>query len=234
MAGLLPLIAYAPNNFEPEVRSLVELLENQAIEGGFAVWPELLDWGAWWLGYATGAFALFHESWPALVPLLKATFANVNEYERHLIEPVRENIGQELGKLVMARFSGTDWMSPRWEHLLWSLSNNRVLQERWPEFLQGKEPKVPALANFDFLVSLRVGLEGEEALAYWMIYRGGGVPLARRLRNDSRYREEIADLLDTDSISFLADVNEAVPGRVRLAGRGFSESAALSALLADQ
>jgi SIR2-like domain len=234
LAGLLPVIAYAPDRVEPEVRSLVELLENQPIEGGYAAWPELLDWGTWWLGYATGAFALFHESWSALAPLLRAKFANINEYERHLVEPVRENIGHELGKLAMARVSGTNWMSPRWEHLVWSISNSRVLQERWPEFLRGDEPKVPGLANFDFLVSLRVGLEGDEVIAYWLIYRGGGVPLARRLRNDRRYQAEVADLLGAEPTGFLSSVDAALSGKVQLAGNGWGESGALNVLLADQ
>lgn len=166
--------------------------------------------------------------------MLKARFANFNEYERHLVQPVRESIGHDLGKPVMARVSGTNWASPRWEHLVWSLSNSRVLQERWPEFLRGEEPKVPGLANFDFLVSLRTGLEGDEAVAYWLIYRGGGVPLARRLRNDPRYRTEVAEVLETEPAGFLAAVNAALPGKVQLAGNGCGESGALNVLLADQ
>ncbi|HKB50375.1 MAG TPA: SIR2 family protein [Solirubrobacterales bacterium] len=234
LAGLLPVIAYAPSKFESEVRSLIDALESRPLEGGFTAWPELLDWGTWWLGFAAGAFALYHESWLALAPLLAAKFSNFNDRERHLVEPVRESIGHELGALVMARFSETNWMSPRWEHLSWSLLNCRVLQERWPEFLQGREPRLPALVNFDLLVTIRIGLDGGSPIAHWLIYRGGGVQFARRLRNDPRYRNSIIETLGADPDGFIETVGAALQGNLRNPGNGFTESGALNVLLADQ
>lgn len=58
LAGFLPLIVYAPELFDREVRSLVDLLENRPIEGGFTAWPELLDW-------ATGGSVISAEPSPS-------------------------------------------------------------------------------------------------------------------------------------------------------------------------
>ncbi len=234
LASLLPVIAYAPDQLEPEVRSLVDLLEGRPVEGGYTAWPELLDWATWWLGYVMGAFAISQEAWPVLQSLLSARFTEVNVYERHLVEPVRENISLSVGASVMARFSNTKWMSPRWEHLIWSVSQSAVLQKRWPELLQGEEPKVPALADFDLLVSMRESLEGETAWAYWLIYRSGAVRFARRVRTDGPYRAAIAGVLEVAANNFFESVGTALREHVRLAGNGFSSSDALNVLLADQ
>lgn len=228
LASLLPVIAYAPESFEREVRSFVDLLENRPIESGITAWRELSEWATWWLGYACGAFALFQESWPVLAALLPATFSKWNGTEIRLIDPLRENVGHELGKLVMARLSDTNWHSPRWEHLFWSLSNSPVLKEHWPEFLQGQDPRFAALGNFDFLVSIRMGLDGDAPIAYWSMSRRGAVPIARRLHGDSRYRTEVAKVLGVkpDELITLAPIvlqNIQIPGR-------FSNSDAVSVL----
>jgi hypothetical protein len=234
LAGLLPVLAYAPDRFAPEVRSLVDLLEGRPVEGGYSAWPEFLDWSTWWLGYVAGAFALSQEAWPALKPLLDARFTEINDYQRHLVEPGRGDVSRSVGALVMARFSETRWMSPGWEHLIWSVSQSAVLRERWPEFLQGEEPKVPALADFDLLVSMRESLAGETAWAYWLIYRGGGVRFARRIRTDPRYRAAVSGVLGVAENDFLELVGPALKEHARVAGNGFSSSGALNVLLADQ
>lgn len=199
LASLLPVIAYAPEHFEREVRSLLDLVENRPLEDGYTAWRELSEWGTWWLGYACGAFALFQEAWPALSVLVPATFSNRNGARRGLVAPVRESIGHDLGAAVMRRFSESKWLVPRWQHLEWSLLNCAVGKERWPEFLEGEQPRFPALPNFDLLVSIHFGLEGGSVLAQWSMYYGGGEQLARRLRDDSRYREAVAEVLGVDA-----------------------------------
>jgi hypothetical protein len=211
LASLLPVIAYAPEQFEREVRSLIDLVENRPLEDGYTAWRELLEWGTWWLGYASGAFALFQEAWPALAALIPAVFANRGRTRRRLIAPVRESIGHDLGAAVMRRFSEQKWLVPRWQHLEWSLSNCAVLKERWPEFLEGEEPKFPALPNFDLLVSISFGLEGGSVLAHWGMYYGGGEQMARRLRDDSRYLEAIAEVLGVNAYELVDKAATVLP-----------------------
>lgn len=197
LGSLLPIIAYAPESFRQEVRSMVDLLESRPIVNGPTAWPQLMDWATWWLTYATGAFALFLEAWPALVAILDAQFGPGRRGRGRLIAPVRESVGHDLGKLVMARLSEQGWLEPRWEHLKWSLSHCAVLRERWPEFFQG-DPEFRALLNFDLLVSSSYAVAGVGVSAYWSVHWQGGEQLARRLRDDDAYRETIAGILDFD------------------------------------
>ncbi len=229
LASLLPGIAYAPESFEREVRSFIDLLESRPIEDGYSAWPELSEWATWWLGYACGAFALFQESWSALAVLLPATFSNWNGAARRLIHPLRENVGHELATAVMARINDRNWLAPRWEHLYWSLTNSPVLKERWPEFLQGKDPRFAALSNFDFLVSVSFGLDGGDPVAYWSMSHRGGVPVARRLRSDPRYRAGVSKVLGVEEDELLTLAPNALQN-IRSPG-GFSNSDAIYVLV---
>jgi SIR2-like domain len=230
LASLLPVIAYAPDRFAREVRSLVDLLESRPIVNGPTAWPQLMDWATWWLTYATGAFALFLEAWPALEAILDARFAPGRGGRGRLIAPVRENVGHDLGALVMGRLSETNWLIPRWEHLKWSLSHCAVLRERWPEFFQG-DPDFRALLNFDLLVSASFALGGTEVLAHWSMHWQGGEQLARRLRDDDAYRVIVADLLDFDPDELVEKLSETLPS---MRFPDFANSDAINVLRGEQ
>lgn len=228
LASLLPLVAYAPDAFEDEVRALCDLVESVPLEGGPTAWPELADWATWWLGYAAGAFALSLMSWEPVKSLLAASFTTRNDRRRFLVEPVRESVGVDIGKLVMARFSDSKWLVSRWEHLVWSLRESYVLVERWPEFLQGEKPPREMLNDFDLIVSIRHGLLGDEPLAHWGMDYDGGVRAARRIRNDARYRAAISECLDRDPEQFIEEAGAALK---QARAPQWNESRAIEALL---
>lgn len=231
LACLLPVIAYAPDQFEREVRSLIDALENRPLEDGFTAWRELLDWATWWLGYACGAFALFEESWAALSALLSARFSTWNDQQMFLVDPVRESIGDELGASVMARLSPQRWRVSRWEHLIWSLNNCQVLQERWPEFPRSGDGKLPALANFDFIVSLSIGLKEGRPVAHWSMYHNGAEQIARRIRMDPGYRAAVESALDLNVGGLMSMAQEALE---KAHFPDFRNSKAIQVLLADR
>src|SRR5260221_5996396 len=233
LAAMLPVIAYAPEVFEREVRSLTDLLENQPIEGGFAAWRDMIDWATWWLGYASGAFALTQESWPALNALLSARYTTWSERERYLVEPVRESIGHNLGAVVMRRFSESRWIRPRWQHLIWSLHEASVFQDRWPEFLRGKSPPREALSDFDFLVTLRRGMEGEQPLTHWTLGDNEAVRPARRMKSDPKFRSAVAELLGVESEK-LIDTAKAALANLQRAPQAFGGEEAIRTVLADE
>jgi hypothetical protein len=233
LASLLPVIAYAPEAFEQEVCSLTDLLESQPLEGGYTAWPELADWTTWWLGYACGAFALLQEAWLPLGSLLQAKYSNRMEKANiSLIAPVRESVGEEIGKHVMARFSSSRWIVSRWEHLVWSLRECVVVRERWPEFLRGENGPRPALADFDFLVTLRTGSEEEAPLAHWTLAHEEAVKLARRIRNDPRYQAQIAKALDIGEQNFVETATSAL-SRLFRPPSAFGGNEAIRALLGE-
>ena len=228
LASFPPLIAYAPKAFEDEVHVLGNLVESVPLEDGPTAWRELADWATWWLGYAAGAFALSLMSWEPVKSLLSASFTTRNERQRFLIEPVRESVGMDIGKLVMARFSDSNWLLPRWEHLVWSLGESHILAERWPEFLQGKNPPREMLNDFDLIVSIRDGLQGGQPLAHWSMNYDGGVQAARRIRNDKRYRTAISECFDRDPEQFIEEAGTALK---QARAPQWNESSAVEALL---
>jgi hypothetical protein len=230
-ASLLPLIAYAPNDFNREVRSLIDFLEVQPLEGGYRAWSELADWASWWLSYACGAFALSVEAWVPLGVLFDAMFTSPRGNQRFLLEPVRESVGADLGRVVMARFSESRWLVPRWEHLVWSLRESQVISKRWPEFLQEDSPR-SALNNFDFLVSIRRGFDGSRPpLAHWGMSYDGAVAIARKLQADESYRQSVAPLLDVESSELIERAGEVLKGIEVPQG---CESSAIGVLVGDR
>jgi hypothetical protein len=232
LASLLPLIAYEPKSFEPEVGSFVDLIENQPIEGGYTAWREMVDWAVWWLSYATGAFALSLESWAVLEALFSARYTTWSERERRLVEPVAESIGHNLGAVVMRRFSESRWISPRWEHLIWSLRETSVFTERWPEFLRGKSPPRESLADFDFLVTLVRGKEGAGPLTHWTLGDGEGVRPARRIKNDPKFRAAVGAILGVGPDEVIDTAKDAL-ANLKRAPEAFGGEEAIRALLGD-
>jgi hypothetical protein len=234
LASLLPVIAYAPEAFAQEVRSLTDLLESQPLEGGYTAWPELADWTTWWLGYACGAFALLEEAWVPLGNLLQARYTNRREKEDvPLVTPWRESVGNEIGQYVMAKFSSSNWLVPRWEHLVWSLRECEVIQERWPEFLRGEKGPRPALSDFDFLVTLYEGIQGGAPLAHWTMGDMEGVRPARRIRNDPRYRSEAAQAFGLDAEVDLVEIAPEALSRLQRVPGSWGGDEAIRALVPE-
>jgi hypothetical protein len=235
LSGLLPLIAYDVESFGVEVRSITELMEPQPVVGGFTFWPELADWSTWWLAYASGAFAMRLDRVEALDPLLSATFTTGNDYTQRLAEPVRESAGHSMAEVVMARAENQSWAIPRYSHLIWSLKQLDVLKERWPEMLEpDEEQPSECVDDFDFLVTLRCGLEsGRPPLAQWSMRHAGAVKLARRLRRDGAYRAQVAAALGFEPGEFFDRAAESLANYQRPTNT-FADSTADQILLEDQ
>ncbi len=215
LGGLLPVIAYDPGDFRRELRALLGFLESRPLVGGYTAWPELADWASWWLAYACGAFALSIESWEPLRELLDAAFTSQRDRQEYLLEPVRESVGQELGRLAMARVNDSNYLVSRWEELVYSLGESELLAERWPELVMGEDSLRSQLNDFDFLVTLRRGIDGRrEPLAHWAMNYEGGVPLARRLRADADYRRAVAPALGVNADDLIERAAESLK-RVR-------------------
>lgn len=231
LGGLLPLIAYAPEGFGREVRAMADLLESRPLVSGYTDWPELANWAVWWLGYSCGAFALAEEAWPALTTLFQGTYTTLNEKKRLLIEPVGESVGERLGHLVLARVNDKNWRAGRWQQLLWSLGQSTIIKERWPESLRGKEPGREVLCDFDFVLTIRYGENGEKSLAHWSMYDGAGVRVARRIRDDPRFRAAVSEAIGVDPENFMEAAARALDN-LHLPGH-FSNSEATRVLFED-
>jgi hypothetical protein len=234
LAGLLPLIAHEAGDLRREVRAMVEVLEDKPSNEGSG-WVDLIDWASWWLGTAVGSFALFVEAWAPLRLLVEANVSEIGGRQRDLIDPGRWDNGGEISKIAMNRVSETDRLTPRWDHLNWSLGRSPVLKERWPEFLRADGKRLPAVANFDFLISMRDVLEHDGASAYWKTYYNGGLQIARRLRTDGDFLAEVVDLLGAAAIGdFLETVGAALKEKAHPIIPSYPESVAVEELSTER
>jgi hypothetical protein len=211
LGALLPLVLYSPELLTSELRTMSRMLEARPLREGYTAWPELADWATWWLGYACGAVALAEERWGALSALLSASFATRAGRRRSLVEPVRESVGIDIGRVAMGRLSDSRWLVARWEDLVYCLGESVLLHERWPELVAGEGEPRGILNDFDFLVSLARGAEERQgALSHWSMNSNGAVRLARRIRDDEHYRAQVADLLQFALASFDTEARKAL------------------------
>jgi hypothetical protein len=120
-------------------------------------------------------------------------------------------VGADIGRVAMARLSDSRWLVPRWEDLVYCLSESLLMRERWPELVTGDGEPRSSLNDFDFLVSLARGSsEGRGPLAHWSMNYDGAVSIARRIRDDAPYRARVAEVVQFDLADFDAKAQPAL------------------------
>lgn len=211
-AALLPIALYDKTRFASEIGRIARALEGRPRAGGYAVWLELPEWAATWLGYLCGALLVRLDRFDALTPLLETTWNDAN----NLVQPVIWLPGEASQAL------GRRWSSPRAVSsgsplggsflTRMSVSDMDWLQERYPELVGENEPR-GSMAQFDVLLCIRYALMDHRAAAFFEL--GGDAPttLALRLHRDARLRDQLAAALGLS----LEQFDEKAPDALRAA-----------------
>ena len=226
LAGLLPLALYSPDRFGEEIRSLADFKERQPLHGGYTFWPGTVDWVIWWLGYTLGAFALRHNRLDTIAALLAEEASDRYGTREPLVQTIPGSGGYEIGKAVMARDSNKQWLSPAWEALNRAIAESEFIAERYPEYLSGEHEPRASLEDFDFVVSIAMGLRSHRAAAHWKMTHSGAEAFARRLHHDARYRGQLAQALGVSLEDFDAKAVDALNAARSTAEFGSNSSAA--------
>lgn len=197
------------DSFGQELNALGELPGRVPQVGGTVFWTHLVDWVLWWLGYALGAFALCDRRPQALRPLFQARAVDRFGPGRPLVESTPGNSGHEVGTAVMATVDdGQQWFAPAFESLLRDLEASELLRESYPEFVTPDDEPKRSLVDFDFVLSVALGIAQHRAIAHWTMYSQISAEFARRLYGDARMRTMVADAMGLS----LEEFDQQAPG----------------------
>jgi hypothetical protein len=202
LASLLPLVIHDIEALDAEVEQLGELKERVPQRDGPTFWADLVDWCWWWLGYTVGAFAVRQRHLGVLKGLLAARAIDRHHASEPLVQSIPGGTGHEIGTAVMAAQSDTKCLVPAFESLRGDLGTSELLREQYPEFASTAEEPLRSLTQFDFIVSIHLGLQDFRAVGHWTIYNQVADDFARRLHGDVRLRTTLAQALGVELDDF--------------------------------
>ncbi len=146
----------------------------------------------------------------------------------------------------MAQDDDHDYFAPDWEALKRDLRASALLRERYPELVAGDEEPSRSLTEFDFVLSIALGIREDRVVAKWSMSGRYADAFARRLYADTRLRARVAEAIGEEISGFdqkasaLSLRGGRLPARLPLAarrraatartGRGHGGSAARAAL----
>jgi hypothetical protein len=211
LLGLLPLVDYAPEVLDAELSHLAALGERRPRASGSVFWIRSAEWAWWWLTHALGAYAI--RSWrPRAMRALLDARAVERDKARPLAAGQPGETAQLIGRVMCppAR-EGHYWPHPEWQYLASSIAASEALAARYPELVSGDGEPNRVLGEWNFVLTLALGLRGEGSNAYWSVSPGAAQDLARRLYVDRRQRRELAeDVLAVDLEDLEARAGEAL------------------------
>lgn len=192
LLGLLPLVDYAPERLDEELRDLSALGERRPRASGLVFWIRAAEWPWWWLTHALGAYAVRGWRPRAMRALLDARAVELDK-ERPLAGGFPGETAFNVGKVMCppAR-EGYYWPHPEWHYLATWLRDSDPVASRYPELVSGEGGAKRALGDWNFILALALGLRGQGSVAYWSLSPGGAQEVARRLYIDRRLRGQLA------------------------------------------
>lgn len=206
LASIIPLAVHQPEELEAAVTHLAGAIERQPVRGGYTHWLHPAQYGAWFIGYATGALLVRLGRWRALGALLTTTYQD-DGYTERLLYDVGPT-GRGIGDLHQAD-GNTRFIAPYWEHLHTALSGFDWLVERYPELFSGEDQPRANLSAFDLIAFAVAGARGDRVLGYWSMSRGGTVEdVARHAHHASGVLEMLAGWSGTDVEEFKGAISE--------------------------
>jgi hypothetical protein len=190
LAALLPLVEHRSALLAEQGAQMARVVE-RAHRQAPTIWPQLGQWAIWWIVQAMGAYAVATGNYPVVGELLRTRIEQEKRGSVASMHPTK--IGITVVEQALKKSSGQKWSAPEWQHLIERLPASGFLAERYPELLG--EPGVTRWLNdFNFLVSYAAVRAGESfVVGYWGMYHEGAVVLAKRLKDDPAFRDELCE-----------------------------------------
>jgi SIR2-like domain len=213
LATLLPLVLHDAELFADEFAGLTDFVANQEPPNGLTFWFEGVNYAAWWLGFAIGAFAVRERRLGALRPLFTAEIRNpYGRDARALVGSVPGETGDKIGHVVMSKRSEKRWIAPWFQALKLDLDELALLRERYPEWVEREGELNRTLVHFDFLLTMALALAHRRAIAHWSMYTQTAEALARRLYGERQFRAAVAESLGISLEEFDNKAADALDG----------------------
>jgi NAD-dependent SIR2 family protein deacetylase len=209
LAALLPLLEHRSPLFAEQGAQMARVVE-RAHRQSPTIWPQLGQWAIWWMAQTIGAYAMATGNYEVVGQLLRMRIEQDKRGSVASMHPTK--IGEAVVAEALKPSSTQTWAAPEWQHLIERLGASGFLVERYPELID--EPGVMRWLNdFNFLVSY-AALRADESfvVGYWGMYYEGALALAKRLKDDPAFREEVSQAsLGITGDEFVADA------RIRMA-----------------
>jgi len=219
-AALLPLIDHDPEGFVGELDTITELTATRYIDSGLTAWIEFPHWPAWLLVNSCGAFAIETGNLRVAGQLLRQPIPGRGGASAPLGLLFPGDAARVVSAIVLKQAGMTNRAAPWYDLFVRSLGESDLLRERYPEVADGGEATLRAVNDFGLLRTLYAGLTNDTTIAEWAMFWNGGQRIARRLREEERYRARVAaEVFDIETSAFerqakdalRAGLNQAVP-----------------------
>jgi hypothetical protein len=198
LAALIPLALYRPELLDREVRSHAAWASSAPPMNGLVVWVQAWHFPFWIIGMTLGGLAVRLERYPAIHPLLSASWTDASDWINPFVGPPGD-----LGRVVAANFGpkppeGQTWTFAEWQWLVTDLSSKEWLVARYPEWLRREDEPQRGLIEFSVLLNIAAGLRDEHVMtAWWSMNIPIAVRYAQRLRRDATTRDKAATAVGT-------------------------------------
>lgn len=210
-AALLPLIDHDPEGFDGELDTIAELTATRYIDSGLTAWIEFPRWPVWILVNSCGAFAIETANVRAAGQLLRQPIPGRGGTSAPLGLVFPGDAANVVSTIVLKQAGITNRAAPWYDLLVRSLGDSELLSERYPEIADGGEATMRAVNDFGLLRTVYAGLTKDRTIAEWAMFWDGGQRIARRIREDQRYRARVAaEVFDIETSAFERQAKEAL------------------------
>jgi hypothetical protein len=189
LAGLFPLIDYDEELFAEQLTWMQRLVGR--VKEGEHGWPELPQWGVWWVAQACGAYAMCRRRFDVVGALIRATVD-----DRSVGDTLATLYPAEAGRIVAAVAlvpPGQKDRGPEWRHLIERLNESAFVAEHYPELVEAPGRAARWADDFNFVAAAAITLRDRGGVpGYWTMHGDGAERLTQQLARDSALLGELA------------------------------------------
>jgi serine/threonine protein kinase len=198
LATTIPLVLHRSPLWDDQLRWVARFSDRRLMESGLVVWIEMSRWYGWMFANSIGAYATTDDNLDVVRKLLTPAGPTITDAGIPLGLLAPGESGNAVGTGMMAELDGnTRYYAPYFEYTVRFLEEIPWLKERYGEFAADKKTLGQALDAFNFLGTLAAGVAGRQHVATWTILSDGAVDIARRIRSNQSFREQVAEAVGT-------------------------------------
>jgi Protein kinase domain len=207
LAVTLPLVRHRSPLWADQSRWMARFAEARLLEQGLVLWIEMSRWCVWLLTNVCGALATAEDELETVKSLLTPAGPMAEGVPLGLVIPGESAVA--VGQGMMAEVEpGQRYHVPYHEYALRYLAELGWLRDRYGEIAADARTLRQTFDDFNFLATLAAAKAGGQVVGTWTMGHDGADALARRIRSNEAFRDEIADAVGAGGDEIASDGNE--------------------------